>query len=86
MTNRNRENTFQIADPYRWLEDPYSEETRKYADAEDKVAREYLENNDLRPKINAKLTKVWNYSKCSVPVHCGDYYFTNRNTGLQNQE
>lgn len=76
---------FQVADPYRWLEDPDSDETRRYVEAENLVARPYLENNDQWHKIKQNLTKLWNYPKYSAPVRHGDYYFFFQNTGLQNQ-
>lgn len=81
-----QEQFFQIADPYRWLEDPDSEETRKYTAAENRVTQAYFENGDDWHKINKKLVKMWNYPKCSIPVRHGDYYFSYRNTGLQNQK
>lgn len=76
----------QVADPYRWLEDPDSEETQKYVEAENQVTQPYLENCDQWHKINKKLTKLWNYPKYTVPDRHGDYYFSYQNTGLQNQK
>lgn len=76
----------QVADPYRWLEDPDSEETQKYVDAVNQVTQPYLENCDQWQKINKKLTKLWNYPKYTVPDRHGDYYFSYQNTGLQNQK
>lgn len=76
----------QIADPYRWLEDPDSEETKQYVDAENKVAQPFLESCDQWKKINEKLTGIWDYPKYNVPDRHGKYYFTYTNTGLQNQK
>lgn len=75
-----------IADPYRWLEDPDSEETQKYVDAVNKVTQPYLESCEQWHKINEKLTTLWNYPKYNVPDRHGKYYFSYMNTGLQNQK
>ncbi|XP_055295103.1 prolyl endopeptidase-like [Sitodiplosis mosellana] len=74
-----------VADPYRWLEDPYSEETKQYVDDENKISQSFLENNDNWKKINEKLTNIWNYPKFGVPQRKGKYYFSFKNSGLQNQ-
>ena len=47
----------QIADPYRWLEDPDSEETQAYVEQQNKIAQPFLESCDEWKKLNAKLTK-----------------------------
>lgn len=75
-----------IADPYRWLEDPDSEETKEYVKQQNKVAQPYLEDCPEWKKINEKLTTLWNYPKYNVPIRKGDFYFSYMNTGLQNQK
>lgn len=76
----------QIADPYRWLEDPDSEETQAYVEQQNKIAQPFLESCDEWKKLNAKLTKRWNYPKYSCPFKHGSRYFFFMNTGLQNQD
>lgn len=75
-----------VPDPYRWLEDPDSEETQQYVEATNEIAQPFLENCDHWKKINKKLTALWNYPKYNVPYRHGDYYFSYMNTGLQNQK
>lgn len=75
-----------VADPYRWLEDPDSEETKQFIEAENKVAKSFIEDNDKWQKINKKITNLWNYPKYSAPVRHGKYYYSYENTGLQNQQ
>ena len=74
-----------VADPYRWLENPDSEETRAWVEAQNKVTNAYLNQIPERAKIKARLTELWNYEKYSAPFKRGNYYFYYKNDGLQNQ-
>ena len=74
-----------IADPYRWLEDLDSEETRKWVEAQNKLSFGFLEAIPARAALKDRLTKLWNYEKYGVPFKEGDRYFYTRNSGLQNQ-
>lgn len=74
-----------IADPYRWLEDPDSEQTQKYVEEVNKISQPFLENSTQYNKIKERLTALHNYPKCGLPERHGNYYFTFSNTGLQNQ-
>jgi prolyl oligopeptidase len=74
-----------IADPYRWLEDADSAETKAWVDAQNKVTQSVLGQIPEREAIKARLTKLWNYERYSVPYKEGGRYFYSRNDGLQNQ-
>ncbi|RZL48237.1 MAG: S9 family peptidase [Pedobacter sp.] len=74
-----------IADPYRWLENDTSAETKKWVDAQNKVTNTYFAQIPYREDIKKRLTEVWNYPKESAPFKVGDYYFLTKNNGLQNQ-
>ncbi|CDJ49332.1 prolyl endopeptidase, putative [Eimeria brunetti] len=73
-----------VEDPYRWLEDPESEETKAFIAAENEVSEQYL-NTPIRKQILKALIKYQNYPKFGVPFKEGDYWYSWRNTGLQNQ-
>jgi prolyl oligopeptidase len=74
-----------VADPYRWLEDANSPETKAWVDAENKVTQSYLAQIPQREAIRQRLTQLWNYERYSVPYKEGGRYFFSRNDGLQNQ-
>lgn len=74
-----------VADPYRWLEDPDSEETRAWTEAQNQVTFAYLSEIPTREKIKQRLTKLWDYEKYGIPFKEGEGYFYFKNDGLQNQ-
>jgi prolyl oligopeptidase len=75
----------EVADPYRWLENPQSEQTRQWIEAQNQVTFGYLEKLPTRHRINRRLTQLWNYERYSVPFKQGGRYFYFKNDGLQNQ-
>ena len=74
-----------VPDPYRGLEDPDSDATRAWVEAENKVTFGYLESIPARAALKDRLTKLWDYEKFGAPSKQGDRYFFSRNSGLQNQ-
>lgn len=74
-----------VADPYRWLEDPDSEETKAWVEAQNKVTFAYLTEIGAREQIKQRLTQLWNYEKYGIPFKQGNRYFYFKNDGLQNQ-
>ena len=74
-----------IADPYRWLEDPNSNETKAWVEAENKVTFGYFSQIPERAGIHDRLTKLWNYERYSPPSKEGAWYIFGKNDGLQNQ-
>ncbi|PID61691.1 MAG: S9 family peptidase [Ignavibacteriae bacterium] len=73
----------EVPDPYRWLEDDNSEETKKWVSAQTKVTEDYLSQIPYRKKIEKRLTELWNYEKYSAPRKVADYYVFSKNDGLQ---
>lgn len=74
-----------VADPYRWLEDPDSSESRAWIEAENKVTFDFLGKIPERDAIRRRITALWDYEKFGVPFKEQGRYFISRNTGLQNQ-
>jgi len=74
-----------VADPYRWLEDLDSQETRTWVEAENNLTFSFLSSIPARKSIKDRLTKLWNYEKYGIPFKEGNRYFYSRNSGLQNQ-
>lgn len=74
-----------IADPYRWLEDDNSDETKAWAKDQNKVTDDYLSKIPYRAAVRKRLEEMWNYTKYSSPFKEGDYYYFYKNDGLQNQ-
>jgi prolyl oligopeptidase len=75
----------QVPDPYRWLEDENSEETKTWVEEQNKVTFGYLEKIPYRRKIKARLEKLINYPRYSPPFRNGEHFFFSKNDGLQNQ-
>lgn len=74
-----------VADPYRWLEDVDSPETKAWVAAENKVTFDYLATIPERAGIRNRLTTLWNYPKYDTPTRVGDLLFYPENSGLLNQ-
>lgn len=74
-----------VADPYRWMEQTDSDETKAWIEAENKLTSSYLSTIPQRDKIRTRLTEIWNYERYSAPSKIGDFYIYSKNDGLQNQ-
>jgi prolyl oligopeptidase len=74
-----------VADPYRWLEDENSPETKQWVEDENKVTFGYLEKIPYRQAVKSRLEQLFNYARYTAPFRRGEYYFYFKNDGLQNQ-
>lgn len=74
-----------VADPYQWLEDPDSEETKEFVDKQNEISRPLLDQCPVKEKLKDRITEMWDYPKYSCPYKRGDHYYYYYNTGLQNQ-
>ena len=75
-----------VADPYRWMEQTDSAETKAWIDAENKITNAYLSTIPQREKLKNRLTELINYERYSAPTKITDgFYIYSKNDGLQNQ-
>ncbi|KAL8233312.1 hypothetical protein R6Q57_003090 [Mikania cordata] len=75
-----------VPDPYRWLEDPDSEETKEFVKKQVELTESVLKKCETREKLHDKLTKFYDYPKYSAPFREADKYFYFHNSGLQPQK
>jgi prolyl oligopeptidase len=75
-----------VADPYRWLEDPDSPETRAWVEAQNRLTFGFLDDIPERESLRRRLAELWDYARAWAPVKRGGRYFQLRNSGLQNQD
>lgn len=76
---------YKIQDPYRWLEDDNSADTKKWVADQNKVTFDYLSTIPVRSNVKKRLEDLWNYTRYSSPFKKGQYYYFFKNDGLQNQ-
>lgn len=74
-----------VADPYRWLEDDNSAETKAWVEAQNKVTFDYLNKVPYRGEMKKRIEALVNYPRYSTPDRNGDYFYFYKNDGLQNQ-
>lgn len=72
-----------VSDPYRWLEDDRSAETKVWVDAQNNLTFDYLNQIPYRDKLKQELTDIWNYEKISAPFKEGNFTYFYKNDGLQ---
>src|SRR5882672_2269579 len=68
-----------VADPYRWLEDDNSDETKAWVQSENKVTFDYLSKISYRDAIKKRITDLYNYARSTAPYREGAYYFFSKN-------
>lgn len=74
-----------VEDPFRWLEDTASDDTKQWVEAQNRVTFDYLRRLPARDRIQARLKKLWNFERYGMPRQYGKSYFYTYNNGLQNQ-
>lgn len=74
-----------VADPYRWLEDDNSAETKDWVKRQNEVTYAYLDKIPYRQATKERIEKLWNYEKYGSPFKKGGKYYFYKNDGLQNQ-
>lgn len=66
-----------VADPYRWLEQMDSAETRAWAKAQDDLATGFLKSTPAREAFRERIASISKYDLYSAPIKAqGRYFFT----------
>jgi prolyl oligopeptidase len=74
-----------IPDPYRWLEDGDTPETRAWTESQNALTEGYLARAPGRPAIRRRLDELLAIGAISVPSPAHGRYFYQRREGRQNQ-
>ena len=72
-----------IPDPYRWLENQDSPDTRAWIDSENAYAHSFLDPLPMRDKLRKRLTELMRTDRITVPLSRNGprYFFTKRLAG-----
>jgi prolyl oligopeptidase len=74
-----------VADPYRWLENDTSAETKAWVKTEQAFTEDYLSKIPFREQIRNRYKELLNYDKFFGAFKVGDYMIFTKQEGLQNQ-
>ena len=74
-----------VQDPYRWLEEGDSPDSRAWIDAQAGYTRGYLDGLAQREAIRVRMEEILSSGSISTPVEAGGRYFYSRREGGQNQ-
>lgn len=74
-----------VADPYRWLEDDNSAETKAWVVKQNEVTEKFLAAMPQRLPARRIYTELYNFERFGIPFQEGGRYFWTRNDGLQQQ-
>ncbi len=72
---RERHWSVEVGDSYRWLEDGKSSEVQQWSEAEDKLARKYLDALPERPILFSRLNELLHTEARAAPVRRGNRLF-----------
>jgi prolyl oligopeptidase len=74
-----------VADPYRWLEDQNSPETRAWIEEQTRYARTYLDRIPGRARIRARVRELLDVETYDSFLKCGNRYFFRKRLPGQEQ-
>jgi len=74
-----------ITDPYRWLEDQQSPDTRAWIDSQMKYTEQYLSQVKVRPEIEKELGRLERVEQYTIPTERGGMYFFKKRLAEENQ-
>lgn len=65
-----------VADPYRWLEEPDTDEARTWLEAQDALLADFVADVDVHEEIRRRTLDYLTYDRISAPTPRGDRSFT----------
>ena len=74
-----------VADPYRWLEDPHSDDTQKFVTSQNALTLPYLADLPERAALADRMRETWNVARTSAPVARNGVKVWSHNDGLADQ-
>ena len=74
-----------VADPYRWLEEPGSEETRAFVRNQNTITLPYLESLPERTPLRERMESLWDIPRTGAPIVRNGVAVWAHNDGLQDQ-
>lgn len=75
-----------VNDPYRWLEDAGSAQTRDWIQSQNQLTHAFLDNHAARDQIKQRLSTLWDFPRSTAPRKANGIYFQLENNGLQDQD
>ncbi len=75
----------EVADPYRWLEDPYSERTKAWVEAQNNLSRPYLAGLPARQFFVDRIDEILSAPRAGAPFKKAGRYFRYFNDGNAEQ-
>ncbi|MCC6672782.1 MAG: S9 family peptidase [Planctomycetes bacterium] len=75
----------EVGDPYRWLEDVTSAETRAWLEAQAAATERFLAGLPQRAEYARRLTELQSHPRRTAPQRHGKLWFWTTNSGLQEQ-
>lgn len=75
-----------IADPYRWLEDPDTAETKDWVSRQNECSEAVLAELPAREWFHETMSSIVGRPRAGVPVYKAGWYFVSRNDGTKAQD
>jgi len=75
----------QIVDPYRWLEDQESPETRAWIDEQNRYSHSFIDTLPGRDALGRRLTELMKIDRIGVPTERAGRYFLSKRSAEQEQ-
>jgi prolyl oligopeptidase len=73
----------EVSDPYRWLEDPQGDDTKKWVTAQDELFHQFVDDLPGRERMRARIGELLGAGSISSPVWRGERRFFMRRTAAQ---